>query len=113
MPHETLRQIIRSDPDLMEILWRLSLLDGAVHRQWLFAMGALPALSHMAHLLCEVYIRLADVGLAKGLTFDLPVNQSDLGHALGLSAVHVNRVLQELRGNKVVRYEGKRVTILD
>jgi CRP-like cAMP-binding protein len=113
VPHSTLRNIVRTDPDLTEMLWRLSLLDGAIHREWLVAMGALPGVAHTAHLLCEVYIRLANVGLANDLAFDLPVTQVDLGDALGLSPVHVNRVLQDLRGNSVIRFDGKRVIILD
>jgi CRP-like cAMP-binding protein len=109
IPHTALRNIMRTDPDLTEILWRLSLLDGAIHREWLVAMGALPSVSHLAHLLCEVYVRLAHVGLAKDLAFDLPVTQVDLGDALGISPVHVNRVLQDLRGNRVIRFDGHSV----
>jgi CRP-like cAMP-binding protein len=113
IPHSALGEIVRPDPDLTEMLWRLSLLDGAIHREWLVAMGGLPGISHLAHLLCEVYVRLAHIGLAQNLAFDLPVTQVDLGDALGLSPVHVNRVLQDLRGNKVIRFDGKRVLILD
>jgi CRP-like cAMP-binding protein len=113
IPHTAVRQIVRTDSDLAEMLWRLSLLDGAIHREWLVAMGGLPGISHLAHLLCEVYVRLAHIGLAEDLTFDLPVTQVDLGDALGLSPVHANRVLQDLRGNRVIRLDGKRVTILD
>jgi CRP-like cAMP-binding protein len=113
IPHTALREIVRTDPNLAEMLWRLSLLDGAIHREWLVAMGGLPGISHLAHLLCEVYVRLAHIGLARDLAFDLPVTQVDLGDALGLSPVHANRVLQDLRGNRVIRFDGKRVTILD
>jgi CRP-like cAMP-binding protein len=113
IPHSALREIVRTDPDLTEMLWRLSLLDGAIHREWLVAMGGLPGVSHLAHLLCEVYIRLAHIGLAKDFAFDLPVTQVDLGDALGLSAVHANRIMQDLRGNSVIKFDGKRVAILD
>jgi CRP-like cAMP-binding protein len=113
IPHSSLRDIVRTDPDLTEMLWRLSLLDGAIHREWLVAMGGLPGVSHLAHLLCEVYVRLAHIGLAADFAFDLPVTQADLGDALGLSPVHVNRLLQDLRGNRVIRFEARRVEILD
>ena len=67
----------------------------------------------MAHLLCELYTRLSVVRSTADFTFTLPLTQAQLGDLLGLSAVHVNRVLQELRGRELISWRGSTVTILD
>ena len=67
----------------------------------------------MAHLLCEFLVRLEVVGLVENDTFDLPITQAELGDAIGSSAVHVNRVLQALRADGLIRTNGSQVTIPD
>ena len=113
VPHETLLEISREHPHLSRLFWFLTLLDGALHREWLVAMGRRPALSQMAHLLCELRVRFGVIGHLKGESFTLPITQLDLSDILGLSSVHVNRVLQELRGDGLVSWKGTLVTILD
>ena len=90
-----------------------TLIDAAVHREWLTAMGRRPANGHLAHLICELFLRLKVAGQAEGDTIQLPMTQAELGDALGLSTVHVNRVLQNLRGDGLVRWQGSSLTILD
>ena len=67
----------------------------------------------MAHLLCEFQVKLKAVGLAKDGTFDLPITQVELADAIGVSAVHVNRVLQELRSAGLILSKGTQITIPD
>jgi CRP-like cAMP-binding protein len=67
----------------------------------------------MAHLLCELRVKLKAVGLAEDDTFDLPFTQVELADAIGTSNVHVNRVLQELRAKDLIRSKGTQVTIPD
>jgi len=112
-PHAALLEIVKSSPRLTLVLWTLTLLDSAIHREWIVAMGAMQASQHAAHLICEVYLRLGAVGLADNNGFALPMTQEEMADTLGISAVHVNRVLQELRGANLIRFEGGRVTILD
>jgi CRP-like cAMP-binding protein len=112
-PHSALLNILRTSPRLTLVLWTLTLLDSAVHREWIVAMGAMQAVAHTAHLICEVYLRLQVVGLTKDRSFPFPVTQADLADALGISTVHVNRVLQELRRSEQIRFENGRITILD
>src|SRR3954471_4251641 len=69
--------------------------------------------SHLAHLLCEVFTRLRAVGLAQDHACSLPLTQMELGDACGLSSVHVNRTLQELRGEGLIEFRSSRLTILD
>lgn len=112
-PHTALRHITESHPHLTRVMWLLTMLDAALHREWLVVMGGLPAARSMAHLICELHVRLQVVGLADEHGFTLPMTQSDLGDALGLSSVHVNRVLQELRGAGLISWQGQSVRILD
>ena len=63
--------------------------------------------------LCELFLKLKAVGLPDGFTFSLPITQAELGDALGLSTVHVNRTLQELRGEGLIVSRGTSVTIKD
>jgi DNA-binding transcriptional regulator LsrR (DeoR family) len=67
----------------------------------------------MAHLVCELFVRLKVIGRVQDDTIELPITQSELGDTLGLSTVHVNRVLQELRREGLIRTRGTALTILD
>ncbi|MDB5624029.1 MAG: Crp/Fnr family transcriptional regulator [Devosia sp.] len=111
--HEALRQITEEFPHLTRLLWLSTLLDGAIHRQWLVAMGRLTAIAHMAHLFCEHFVRADSVGLAQDMSFPFEITQQELADALGLSNVHVNRTLQELRRQDLVSWDTKTVRIID
>lgn len=113
VPHATLMEITETQPRLTRILWKLSLLDSAIHREWIVAIGGLSAVSHMAHLFCEMYLRLESIGLAKDHKFPLPLTQEQLADALGISPVHVNRTLQSLRGDGIIEFDGRAGTILN
>ncbi|MBW3559009.1 MAG: helix-turn-helix domain-containing protein [Proteobacteria bacterium] len=76
-------------------------------------VGRRSAYSLIAHLLCELFVRARAVGLTEGDTMELPITQSELGDALWLSAVHVNRVLQELRGDGFISSRGRTLVIKD
>ena len=109
-PHISLERMVQ-DVDLAKTLWMLTLLDAALHREWLAAMGALAAPARAAHLFCELAVRLAVVGLADEREYQFPINQSDLSDVLGLSAVHTNRTLQELRSRELIEFERGMVRI--
>lgn len=113
VPHEPLTRITETQPHLTRLLWLDTLIDAAVHREWLVAMGQMDALGHSAHLLCEFYVRLEQVGRARDHTFALPITQEELGDALGVSSVHVNRSIQELRALGLITWKGKTITIHD
>jgi CRP-like cAMP-binding protein len=113
VPHENLRKITETEPHLTRLLWMSTLVDGAAHREWLVAMGQTSASAHTAHLICELYIRLEAVGAASGYRFKFPMTQAQLGDALGLSAVHVNRSVQELRAMELITWQSGEVVIKD
>ena len=102
IPHATLLGWLRSCPDLAQLLWRDTLIDAAVFREWVVNVGRRPAHQRTAHLLCELVARMRSVGLARGEVCDLPISQVKLADALGLSPVHVNRMIQDLRGEGLI-----------
>lgn len=82
-------------------------------RAWIVNLGRRPAYERVAHLICELRCRLSAVGLVRDNRFDFPITQSDLGDATGLTAVHVNRVIQRLRSADLIRLTGKALTVKD
>lgn len=113
IPHESLRALLDRHPGLVAVLWRNTLIDAAMFRAWMIGIGRRSAYQRIAHLLCELHMRLEAVGLAAESGYDLPVTQNELGDALGLSTVHVNRVLQDLRGEGLIVLRGGRLHIPD
>lgn len=112
-PHAALHNITQQHPHLTRMLWLSTILDGAIHRQWLLAMGRMSALGHMAHLFCEQYTRAKVVGLVEDKSFTFNLTQAHLADAMGLSPVHVNRTLQELRRRSLIDWEDGVMTILN
>lgn len=111
--HSDLQRITETAPHLTRMLWLTTLIDGAIHRRWLAAMGRQNAVSHMAHLFCELYLRQAEVLRLPDYKFLVPLSQAALGDAMGLSAVHVNRTLKQLRQSGTLEWTGREATILD
>jgi CRP-like cAMP-binding protein len=102
IPHEAVRSFLRAHPRIADVFWRDTLIDAAVFREWVVNVGRREAYGRISHLLCEVYVRLKAVGLANGQAFEMPVTQAELGDATGMSNVHVNRTLQELRRDGLI-----------
>jgi CRP-like cAMP-binding protein len=113
IPHERLRKITERLPHLTRVYWFATNLDAAIHREWEVSLGRRSALSRTAHLFCELYVRLGLVGLAKDLRYDLRLAQADLAECLGLTPVHVNRMLKTLREEGAVTFRGGSVEIGD
>ena len=113
IPHEALQDLCNRHSRITAALWRETLVDASIFREWMTGIGRREAYHRMAHLLCELRVRLTMVGLVEDETFDLPITQTELADAIGASTVHVNRVLQELRANGLIRSKGTHVSILD
>lgn len=99
-------------PRIMRALWWATLVEESITREWLLSMGQRTGFERLAHLFCEIYHRADAVGLADGSSIDLPWRQADLAEMTGMSIVHVNRVLQQLRKRGLVRFDGQILTIL-
>ncbi len=112
VPHENLQAITEQYPHLTRVYWFGTNLDAAIHREWTVSLGRRSALQRMAHLFCELLVRLDVVGLTSDGGYDFPLTQSELSECLGLTAVHVNRTLQELRRRELIEVEGRRARIL-
>lgn len=111
--HRTLATILDRHPRLTRWLWFSTLLDSAIHREWIFRLGRLGAEGRVAHLFCELYARLEMVGLAADDRFSLPATQADLAEACGITGVHVNRVLRLMRERELALFRSGEVRILD
>ena len=113
MPHENLRRITEQYPHLTRLYWFGTNLDAAIHREWEVSLGRRNALSRLAHLFCELYVRLGLVGLVEEDAYALDLTQTDLAECLGLTSVHVNRTLKELRERGLMEFRSGRVEISD
>jgi CRP-like cAMP-binding protein len=100
-------------PRISQALWWTSLVEEAVAREWIINNSQRDAAERMAHLFCEIFIRLRAVGLTNGNSCEIPVTQAELADTLGLSTVHVNRTLQDLRASNLIVLKGKILLIPD
>lgn len=103
MPHDRIRSLV-AQPELGRKLWFSTLLDAAMHRAWLFRLGRLDAMGRVAHFLCETDARLRAVGMSDGRRFALGLTQTDLAEICGVTSVHMNRILRQLREDGLCVY---------
>jgi CRP-like cAMP-binding protein len=113
VPHSALTQITEREPHLGRLLWLSTMIDGAVQRERILSIGRRTALGRIAHLVCELFARLEVVGLTDGDSFALPITQMDLADATGLTSVHVNRMLRQLRSEGLMTFRSGTVEIHD
>jgi len=113
VPHSRLKDMTERFPHLARLYWLMTNIDAAIQREWTLSLGRRSAIARMAQLFCELRLRLGLVGLVQNDSYDFPLTQVELGECLGLTAVHVNRTIQELRRQGVVDLERRRVTIRD
>lgn len=111
--HGALAEILEQHPRLTRWLWFSTLLDAAVHREWIFRMGRLGAEGRVAHFFCELNARLEMVELAHDGRFLLPATQADVAEACGITGVHVNRVLRLMRERRLLLFRSGEVQITD
>ena len=113
IPHEALRDICNRYPRLASAFWRETLIDASIFREWVLNVGRRDAYTRMAHVLCELVVRLRAVGLVVDHSCDLPITQAEFADALGVTTVHVNRVLQQMRTEGLIELKGDRLNIPD
>ena len=112
-PHDRLKRITEEEPHLARLLWFSTILDASIQRETILSIGRRDAVSRIAHLMCELSVRLRIVGKSDGMRFALPLTQTDLADATGLTSVHVNRMLRQLREDGLMSYRGGEVVIHD
>jgi len=105
--------LVASDRSLAEAFWCETLVNGAIQREWAINLGRRVALERVAHLFCEIFERLRPVGMIDGNSCIMPVTQMDLADATGLSVVHLNRTVQELRAAGLIVLRERTLTVND
>lgn len=111
VPHTEIARVIALSPAIGRALWMLTAIDAAIQRAWIACLGRSRAIAHLAHLICETYLRLRLVERADSYRFSFALTQVELADALGLSPVHMNRTIQELRATGLVTWDGFEVVI--
>jgi len=111
IPHAAFKELLQASPQLTHVFWRESLVDAAIFREWVITLGQRDAIGRVAHLICELVMRLQAVGLAKDMAFTIPWTQSDVADASGISTVHANRVIQELRRLELLEWDSRLIQV--
>jgi CRP-like cAMP-binding protein len=113
VPHAALLDLTRDNPGIAAAFWRDTLIDAAVFREWIVNLGRRDSYQRIAHLFCELYLKLKAVGRADDDGYILSLTQAEIADATGITVVHVNRTLKDLRANRLVAMEGRFLRILD
>jgi len=111
LPHAALKDVLDRSPQLAQVFWRETFIEAAIFREWVTNVGRRDSIARVAHLICELAARLQAVDLARDLCFTIPLTQAELADACGISSVHANRVVQELRRLGLVEWDSKQVRI--
>ncbi len=113
VPGDEFERLMIEHPRITQALFWDELVTVSIQREWTLNLGQRTAYERIAHLLCELFIRLRTVGLTDGNSCHFPLTQVDIADASGLTAVHVNRTLQELRRDGLIELQAKRLAIPD
>lgn len=111
--HRSLLEIFTRYPHLGRLFWLSTVVDAAIQRAWTTSLGRRTAAQAIGHLMCELYTRLKAIGAVQGNTFALPLTQQEFADLLGMSIVHVNRKIKELRLDGLVFIDDGQVRISD
>lgn len=113
VPHSELKKVLDDAPHLTRLLWFSTLLDAAVHREWVLKLEELPAPKRAAHVFCELWHRLELVGLAQKGGFSIPMTQIELASMCGATPVHMSRALRDLREKGLATFRHGRMKCPD
>lgn len=108
-----LREVVLEHPAIASAMWLEALVEASIFREWIVNVGRRNAHERVGHLLCEFALRLQSAGVAPDLTWELPMTQEQLGDAVGLTPVHVNRVLKALAARNLISRDRRQIRILD
>lgn len=113
LPRAEMEVLVQARPMLTQAFWWSQLVDQSISRSWIVSMGRRKSVERVAHLMCELYIRMRNIGLASDDECSMPLTQIVLADALGLTPVHVNRVLRILKTAKVMQLSHGSLRIID
>ncbi len=113
VPRDAVRELALSNPAIGIAMWTDTMVDSSIFREWVVNVGRRDARSRIAHILCEFSLRLEAAGLAKDHRYELPMTQEQLADAVGLTSVHVNRVLRQLEEEGLIARRKRAIVIQD
>ena len=112
IPRSAFRKLVSSHPAIAHAILMITLIEASIMGEWLLNIGRRDARARVAHLLCEFGARLDAAGRSGEGLYELPMTQEQLGDALGLTSVHVNRMLKVLRADGLIERDGRRINFL-
>jgi len=110
--HASVHAAMSESNELLHALWRETLIDAAIFRECAVNLGQRDGLARLAHVVCELAVRLAAIGLLRNGSISIPWTQTDVADATGMTPIHANRLIQELRAKGLVQWEARLVRIL-
>ena len=113
VPSKAIKELAAGHPNISDALWRDTLIDAAIFREWVLNVGRRDAKSRIAHMLCEFAARREAAGLGSPERFELPMTQDQIADATGLTPIHVNRMLQALGAEGLISRDRRHIQILD
>jgi CRP-like cAMP-binding protein len=113
IPVSALRDLVRDNPQVATALWRDCLVDASIFREWVLNVGRRSAAGRISHMLCEFVARCVSAGITETSDMILPMTQEYIADATGLTSVHVNRVLRQLREDGLIEGAGRTFKIAD
>ena len=113
IPHQPIRALIATHPGIAQALWRDTMVDASIFREWILNVGQRDAHQRISHLLCEIALRQEETGIGGNPHYEWPFTQEHIGDATGLTSVHVNRTLQRMRGEGLISTGKQSLTIAD
>jgi CRP-like cAMP-binding protein len=113
IPTGTVKRLMQRHPAIMHALWGETAMHAAIQQEWMVSLGRQSAMARLAHLICELSFRFRAAGVADEDNCAFPLTQSEAADALGISVVHMNRVLQQLRKKGLVSLSRGQLSIID
>jgi len=113
IPVEAMRELAYKHPSVGMAMWYETLVEGSIFREWVLNIGRRDARTRIAHLLCELAVRMEAAGLGEHVNYELPITQEQLADAVALTSVHVNRTLMKLQQDGLITRNRRMITVVD
>lgn len=109
IPKSDIQMLVETRPTIARAVSICALIDASIFREWILNVGRRDSITALAHLLCEFATRLETIGVAESREYELPMTQEQLGDALGLTSVHVNRTMKALEARGLIERTNRHI----
>ena len=113
LPHKEVRALTEQSPAIQKVFWLQAAIDHSIQSAWIQALGTKRGTAKLAHTFCEMQLRLGLVGIATQMGFPMPLSQQELADYAGMTHVHLNRCLKELREARLLTFAQGWAKVLD